>query len=114
MTNEQLQAIKARCEAATPGPWVAGREADFMRPMQSFNVGLTRKAFDESPLNSWDQWEANAIFIEHARTDIPALLAEVERLRAEVAFDAALTPTDAAEIIALRAEVERLRAALGD
>ena len=21
MTNEQLQAIKARCEKATPGPW---------------------------------------------------------------------------------------------
>jgi hypothetical protein len=82
MTNEELEAIRARCDTATPGPWVAGREADLMRPMQSFNVGFTRKAFDEAPLDSWWQWEANAYFIAHARADIPALLAEVERLRA--------------------------------
>lgn len=51
MTPADLAAIRARLEAATPGPWTA-------------------KSFDPD-----DQ------FIAHAPSDIAALLAEVERLR---------------------------------
>lgn len=51
MTREQLDAIRARVEAATPGPW---------------------------------QVIATAGFIASAREDVSALLAEVERLRAEL------------------------------
>jgi hypothetical protein len=48
MTDEELDRIEARCNAATAGPWKDGE------------------------------------FIVAAREDIPALLAEVRRLRAEL------------------------------
>lgn len=57
MTQQRLAEIEARCEAATPGPWKPKR--DFL------------------------SWDCNAAFIAHARQDIPALLAEVERLGAD-------------------------------
>ena len=58
--------------------------------------------------------ETCAILRREGRPDAvrEALLAEVERLRTERAFDAAIQLLDTAEILALRAEVERLRAAL--
>jgi uncharacterized small protein (DUF1192 family) len=52
-------------------------------------------------------------FIFHAREDIPALLAEVERLRAEVEqLRAEPMSVQRRKVIQLEAEVERLRAAL--
>lgn len=77
MTEEQLAAIKARAEAATPGPW--GIEHVERRIW----AGSERVCF----LFGQDrrQNENNGVFIAHASEDIPALLAEVERLRAEVA-----------------------------
>ena len=77
MTEEQLLAIKARAEAATPGPW--GIEHVERRiwggsERVCFLFGQDRR-----------QNENNGVFIAHARQDIPDLLAEVERLRAEVA-----------------------------
>ena len=84
MTNEQLQAIKARCEAATPGPWEPGTldymrvevyqapEAPKVNPLRWQRACICREARDQ-----------DADFIAYAREDIPALLAEVERLRGE-------------------------------
>ena len=74
LTEEQLAAIKARAEAATPGAWGiehverriwAGNER------VCFLFGQDRR-----------QNENNGVFIAHAREDVPALLAEIERLRA--------------------------------
>ena len=77
MTPERLDAIRERVGSATEGPW--------------------------SHWSGWDQWDYSimscgaddvptvasvipelddSIFIAHAREDVPALLAEVERLRA--------------------------------
>lgn len=58
----------------------------------------------------------DAVFIAHARADVPALVAEVERLRGEVetrehAYDELKSDADA-EVGVLREEVERLRAEL--
>lgn len=66
-----LEAIEARLKAATPGPWIN-------RPEKSFNVQSVNKN-----IASCFRTE-NADFIAHSREDIPALLAEVERLNAEL------------------------------
>lgn len=65
MTHDELQAIKARAEAATPGPW-------------TFDIEDWKVVNAESQhASSEEDWQ----FIAHARTDVPALVAEVERLR---------------------------------
>lgn len=77
MTEEQLRQIRERCDNATAGPWF--NFGDWMIhtvvdvehngiPSQK-TIGTVRKE--------------NADFIASSRTDIPALLAEVERLQAE-------------------------------
>jgi hypothetical protein len=121
MNTEELQAIRSRCDAATPGPWIA----------KAYNPYRDRAVIHQTPesqkINPL-RWQRACIcrevrahdadFIEHARTDIPALLAEVERLRDIEARAQAqsedvqanwLSPIEAA---ALQAEVARLRAAL--
>jgi hypothetical protein len=86
--DAELEAIEARCRAASPGPWkalVEGRDHwsgdDFIR------VG----DLDQEPDLYVSRDEAGGIqpasaadldFIACARQDIPALLAEVRRLRA--------------------------------
>jgi len=62
-----LDAIKKREEAATEGPWPDNNTDNWRWP------GIPRS-----------QLAKNRHFIAHARTDIPALVAEVERLRAEI------------------------------
>ena len=62
MTPAELAEIRERCEKATPGPWAR---------VPLCSVGVTH------------QWltQEDDDFCSHARTDIPALIAEVERLR---------------------------------
>ena len=87
MTNDELEAVRARAEAATAGPWrvrtnrhptTEGYRWGWVSPNTDQNISL--------PGISGMQWQegigqANAAFIAHARADIPALLDEVERLR---------------------------------
>jgi hypothetical protein len=82
MTNEELAAIKARAEAATPGPWTAAEDPTDgglwvmgKRPVRICDVESNTRSSDRL-LEVGD-----VEFIAHARSDIPALLAEVERLR---------------------------------
>ncbi len=80
MSDLDLDAIRARADAATPGPW------DCERPNQAYRIyelssqspqGLNETLAEISGFNA----SADAEFITHARTDIPALLAEVDQLR---------------------------------
>jgi hypothetical protein len=64
MTEDELQAIEARAIAATPGPWV---------PSESGRGIL--KPEDASTQHESLDWN----FIASARTDVPALVAEVRR-----------------------------------
>jgi len=66
-----LDAIRARLAAATPGPWTAHPD------------GLVWSDLPGDPVSGSVE-QANAELIAHARQDIPALLAEVERLRAQL------------------------------
>jgi hypothetical protein len=70
-----LEAIRRRCEAATPGPWSV--EEDWTAEVRSPS-GLIAKVIYPRHL-------LDAEFIAAAREDVPALLAEVERLTAAVA-----------------------------
>jgi len=84
-TDDELQQIRARAEAATPGPWEVfhieeeDRRATIRRPI----VGMAKDAKGWWDIDSSILSEPDARFIAHARVDIPALLAEVERLRTE-------------------------------
>ena len=63
-----LEAIEARVKAASEGPW--------------YEEGW----FTEDEDGDYVEIEpADAVFISHAREDIPALLAEVKRQAAEIA-----------------------------
>jgi len=86
MTESELQAIEARAEAATEGPWniegdepkhlaLSGWSASMWSAGSGYQVLLHRGT-------SWQPKRSDFEFIAHARTDIPALLAEVRRLRA--------------------------------
>lgn len=83
-----LEAIKARLAAATPGPWEAQRytantggilvsEPDPETGGERWRVADTRWRWAKG--GEPEQW-ANLVFIAHARLDVPALIAEVERL----------------------------------
>ncbi len=85
MTDKELKAIEARANAATVGPWNTGEEES--------NPGRCRGIWpgDEEHLEIvttdsgvYGPKMPDAIFIAAARSDVPALVAEVRRLRAEV------------------------------
>ena len=91
MTAARRAAIKARCDAATPGPWVVsseyasgvdlGYKPDHERTWgygcgNDFVCDLNDGEYHE--YNNKAEQLANASFIAHAREDVPALLAEVE------------------------------------
>lgn len=79
MTEEQLQAISARVNKATPGKWGAVPiygEDEFYVYGDNMNEGVASEVYEKE----------DAEFIAHAREDVPALLAEVERLREALEF----------------------------
>ncbi len=76
MTNDQLKAMNARCEAATEGPW------------EIMSDGYTIWGKDNlsyiAQVHPFDPRKTETIqFIAHARTDLPACLKEIERLQEE-------------------------------
>lgn len=95
MTDEQLAAIRERCEAATEGPWekLTEQVAGMWRETRVVHADFDICA---------DVCIGDAEFIAAARTDVPALLDEVERLR----MDLGLFRSENDD---LRVENERLR-----
>lgn len=104
ITNEQLKAIRDRCNRATPGPWYAHATDDDMcmcaeyvgtvpcefahDQKAGFNVDpdtvIAITLLQSPPYCTADIHEHNTRFIANARTDIPALLYEIDRLREEL------------------------------
>lgn len=84
MTDSELEAIKACCDAATPGPWEV-RQSSICHPWTIGPVGryAVGECFDQKGADGKPRYdaEANAALMAHAREDIPALLAEIERLK---------------------------------
>jgi hypothetical protein len=88
LTADQLAEIQARAEAATPGPWNV--ENDYC---DCSEYGCSHPPFPvafgpfTSFENTTDRHHYDADFAAHARTDVPALIAEVARLK-QAAADA--------------------------
>lgn len=76
MDQQRLDAIRARCEAATKGPWELTKDGRY-EDHDECRINLPN---DTIELCSYENGE----FIAHARTDVPDLLAEVERLTREL------------------------------
>lgn len=72
VNDSELATIKARAEAATPGPWEWGGDVLFGR--DNWDGPLLATRVD-------GQRPEDADFIAYARADVEVLLAEVERLR---------------------------------
>ena len=98
MTQEQLDEIRGRVFGATRGPWAPWLDQDGQPHMQGrLMVGVTAGVIPDG--DTWIEGPdvnnpiaetytpEDRTFIAHARTDIPALLAEVERLRALTTVD---------------------------
>lgn len=109
MTTLDLAALRALCDAATPGPWEAGFYNKVISvPLSNEHMRIEREidAMGEVPPESHPVWDSlpntfvcfaptiggdtptaqgliDARFIAAAREALPALLDEVERLRAE-------------------------------
>lgn len=90
MTNEELSAIEARANAATPGPWEkreVAHEASPYAPRRVYRVEIispqycmgrrthSRGISQIVDYCDWTDHPANAAFIAHARADVPALIA---------------------------------------
>jgi len=85
-----LEAIKKRVDAATPGPWnvydnnniVANHPHKHLTLMGDVEHTAIAMCFRKScqHCNGFPV-DNNLQFISHSRTDIPALISEVERLR---------------------------------
>jgi hypothetical protein len=113
MTADELKRLRELCDAATPGPW------------QNDNPGISRHwsvddACQESVIelrgaSSWSGCDhrlfcksADGDLIATARTALPALLDEVERLEFQFRGAADLNRTVILKCDKLRADVERL------
>jgi hypothetical protein len=80
---ERLAEIKARTNEAKPGPWRLGwKSPHYPNRIKGPDNKTIMSAVCNDPICT--PHEATARFIAAARQDVPDLLAEVERLRAEV------------------------------
>ena len=105
ITTDELTAIKSRADAATPGPWVPFQPGDYSEwwwvwqesalPYYGGVINCESHGVDASGLDysggigevqisdgqNLQRELSDATFIAHARTDVPSLVAEVERLQ---------------------------------
>lgn len=73
-----LEAIEARAKAASKGPWWFDGKGHVTVYAATRSQNLLNKPVADVLPQGRDE---NAIFIAHAREDVPALVAEVKRLR---------------------------------
>ncbi|GLC88674.1 hypothetical protein [Lysinibacillus piscis] len=92
MKQEQLDAIKERAVNATDGPWQVYEMEDGTQigtvehhpQLKSPMHVVTMSYWGEKPYSRVWIDKDNAKFIAHAREDVPALIAELERLKSEL------------------------------
>lgn len=96
MTRERLDAIQERVDKATIGPWVRWEGWD-----DTDNSVSSDGREDAPTVADVIPEKADAEFIYRAREDVPALLAEVERLRALTTVDDAMVERAAMSFVIL-------------
>ncbi|HUH95749.1 MAG TPA: hypothetical protein VLZ89_00200 [Anaerolineales bacterium] len=82
LSQEYLDEVRKRCEAATAAPWISFVEGrDFTGGDSVIGRGPNRS---EADLYLTGETIADQDFIAHARQDVPLLLAEIARLRSKL------------------------------
>lgn len=96
LTDEELAAMKARADAATPGPWRTwrGDVGDRYEVIISQLLGSNGREVMHLSGGFGHPNADDTAFIAHARDDVPRLIAEVERLRQEKVDAAKGYPND--------------------
>ena len=77
MTQQELDALKALADAATPGPWEEVAESGEWWITSASDETASLYVIPDTGLTN----QADVDFIAAARAAVPALLAEVERLQ---------------------------------
>ena len=90
MSDLDLEAIRARADAATAGPW-RHVETGYGESVEVDDGMDGAQLFIETNGITYAWNGNNAEFITHAREDVPALVDEVESLRAKLTAVEALT-----------------------
>jgi hypothetical protein len=80
VNREQLEEIRARAEAATEGPWYYGGDTRVAQEMFQNHELIVSPTYPIIEFEPSEQGEADAEFAAAARTDVPALLDEIDRL----------------------------------
>ena len=80
MSADRLAEIKARAEAATPGPWVRDMQSPDMGGRSGWHIRGPRQLGPRSVVLNSRMLSADAEFIEGSREDVPWLVEQVERL----------------------------------
>lgn len=108
-----LDAIRQRADAATPGVWIHRKIKWGKSPIHVVVDGPQSIAYAESEGADAAVFEransANSEFIAHARHDVPALLDEVERLKSEMRMRELHHFEEEQKRIEAEAKAERLR-----
>jgi len=80
LTDDELAAMAARAEAATPGPWTFEENSELIHP-EGMPHAVVGSVWCDGICNCY----ADIRFIAAARADIPALLAHIRAQDAELA-----------------------------
>jgi hypothetical protein len=85
LSDEELERIERRSEAATDGPWLsylAGRDDD--APVNYIELGECNELGCCKTIELSGATQADQDFIAHAREDLPRLVQELRLLRAQL------------------------------
>lgn len=90
MTPEQQAAARARCEAATDGPWLESWIMMLLRHVGKNCSFMFEDLLDSDKIPGYHYRKetkecADSKFIAHARTDLPSALDALEKAESEVA-----------------------------
>jgi hypothetical protein len=91
LTESELAAIEARAAKATEGPWVNMPDGPFWGEIKTARLEGEGGWSTIAEMPEADDREADFDFIAAAREDVPALVAEIRRLRTALGdiYDAA-------------------------
>lgn len=81
LTEQQLDDIEARATAATPGPWE--EHAEYGQHFYAYLRGPYLRGVGTLNFGDGEDAAADREFVLHARQDVPALLAEIRRLKGQ-------------------------------
>jgi hypothetical protein len=84
LTEERIAEIQQRCERATKGPWTVARDdGEMICDVPEIDIRLNGSRWHKVVDSLWLE-PCDAEFIAHARADLPALLADRQRLHSQL------------------------------